>query len=391
MNCLWVSGDVPYPPTYGKFVYSAGLTEALAAHSVDVVGVGLVPEDGGPVFETGVAWHAVAAARRSRAASLPSPLPSMAFGTTVLRNAVVAQFARRRWDAVVVDHLETGWVVDVVPRPGPPIVYVAHNHETSVRADVARETTLGFGRRLALRMESVKIERLERKVLSRADLLVAITDTDAARFARDAPSLSRLVLTPGYDGAPAPARVIDAATPRRVAIVTSLDWHVKQANLEAFVAVADPILAAAGVELVVAGHAPDGFVRRIEQSTRATRMLGRVDALDVLLAGTRMGIVAEPLGGGFKLKVLDYVYNRVPIASVAGSIEGMPFRDGTDHLVFPDAAALARGVVDVIDDDECLNGLQRRAFDQCGGAYTWAERGRRLADSLAALRPRPRE
>ena len=41
MQCLWVSGDVPHPPAYGKLIYSAGLSEALATAGVDVFGLGL--------------------------------------------------------------------------------------------------------------------------------------------------------------------------------------------------------------------------------------------------------------------------------------------------------------------------------------------------------------
>ncbi len=164
--------------------------------------------------------------------------------------------------------------------------------------------------------------------------------------------------------------------------MTSLDWHVKQANLASFVAIADPVLAKAGVQLAVAGSAPESFAAQIRRSSRATTMLGRVDALDELMDETRVGIVAEPLGGGFKLKVLDYVFGRVPVASLAGSVEGMPLREGTDHLVFGDAATLAEGIVRTIDDYALLNGLQQRAFARCATGFDWRERGEKLANAL---------
>ena len=95
MRCLWVSGDVPHPPTHGKFVYSAGLSEALAGAGVDVVGVGLEHPSDRSDPATLVSWHAIAASRRGRLASIPSRLPSMAFATTPLRDSVRAT-ARRR-------------------------------------------------------------------------------------------------------------------------------------------------------------------------------------------------------------------------------------------------------------------------------------------------------
>ena len=163
---------------------------------------------------------------------------------------------------------------------------------------------------------------------------------------------------------------------------------MKQANLAAFVAVADPIFAAAGVTLAVAGAAPSELATRIARTPRATTLLGRVDDLEALLDRTRVGIVAEPLGGGFKLKVLDYVFNRVPIAALAGSIEGVPLHDGADLLVFDDASALAAGVVAVIDDADRLNSLQDHAFEQCRDAFDWMTRGARLAQTVCALEKR---
>jgi glycosyltransferase involved in cell wall biosynthesis len=357
----------------------------LAAAGVEVIGVGLAGRPDGPDVATRANWYAIDAHRRGRLASMGSRLPSMTFATTSLRGAVAALLAGSTWDAVIVDHLESGWVTEIVPEHGPPVVYVAHNHESSVRATVARESDDRVDRRAALRLDAAKARRLEQRLLRRAALVVAITESDAARFARDAPRASILVLTPGYRGIPLATRTIDEATPRQATIVTSLDWHVKQANLAAFVALADPVFAAADVTLAVAGGAPPELAARIQHTTRATTMLGRVDDLDPLLARTRIGVVAEPLGGGFKLKVLDYVFNRVPIAALAGSVEGVPLRPGTDILMFGDAAALARGVVAVIDDTARLNALQSNAFDQCRDAFDWATRGTAFAKALHRL------
>ena len=70
MRCLWVSGDVPHPPTHGKFVYSAALSEALAGAGVEVVGVGLANDVRPMCAATAVTWDPVAATRRGRPTSL---------------------------------------------------------------------------------------------------------------------------------------------------------------------------------------------------------------------------------------------------------------------------------------------------------------------------------
>ena len=164
MRCLWVSGDVPHPPTYGKFVYSAALSEALAGAGVEVVGVGLGERRGPMCAATAVTWDAVAATRRGRLTSVASRLPSMTFATTPLRDRVRSLLAGSHWDAVVVDHLETGWVADLVPAGGPPVVYIAHNHESSVRREVAAQSDDRMDRRAALRLDAEKAGRLEARL-----------------------------------------------------------------------------------------------------------------------------------------------------------------------------------------------------------------------------------
>jgi polysaccharide biosynthesis protein PslH len=75
-------------------------------------------------------------------------------------------------------------------------------------------------------------------------------------------------------------------------------------------------------------------------------------------------MVADPTGGGFKLKTLDYIFNRVPIAAMSGSIAGLPLTPGLHYLSFESIRELAQGVVAVIDDIERLNSLQRAAYDK---------------------------
>ena len=199
MRCLWVSGDVPHPPTHGKFVYSAALSEALAGAGVEVVGVGLANDAGGCAPATAVSWNAVAATRRGRLASVASRLPSMTFATTPLRDRVRSLLAGSHWDAVVVDHLETGWVADLVPR------------RRTRRSSTSRTTTRAacvtrLQRRVTTEWIGVphcgsmprRPGASRRRLVRRAALVVAITESDAARFAADAPGASIIVLTPGY-------------------------------------------------------------------------------------------------------------------------------------------------------------------------------------------------
>ena len=98
-----------------------------------------------------------------------------------------------------------------------------------------------------------------------------------------------------------------------------------------------------------------------------------------------MGLIVEETGGGFKLKSLDYVFNRVPIAAIKGSMAGLPLVAGLHYLSFEAMQELAQGVAAVIDDIERLNSLQRAAYERCDTAFNWQDRGRILSYTIRQL------
>jgi glycosyltransferase involved in cell wall biosynthesis len=208
-------------------------------------------------------------------------------------------------------------------------------------------------------------------------LVSAITAEDLRCFG----GLDKIVLlTPGYAGRHVACRKIDDATPRRALILGTAIWLAKQMNLIEFMAAADELFHQLQIEVWVVGNVADHL--RAENHFRATRFLGFVEDLQPILRSVRIGIVAERTGGGFKLKTLDYIFNRVPIAAMRGSIAGMPLTPGLHYLSFDSMQELAHGVAAVIDDTERLNSLQQAAYEKCESGFDWSDRGRTLCSAI---------
>src|SRR6185436_8219853 len=148
-------------------------------------------------------------------------------------------------------------------------------------------------------------------------------------------------------------------------IVGSFDWIAKRMNLAEFVEVADPLFAQAGAELLAVGSAEQAFLKQLRRQTVATHFTGTVPDIAPYLDKARIAIVPERNGGGFKLKVLEYVFNRVPVFALRGSFPGVPLVHGDSVMLYPDHESLARGVLDSIDDVARLNRLQERAYAAC--------------------------
>ncbi|HUZ74216.1 MAG TPA: glycosyltransferase [Stellaceae bacterium] len=393
MRCLWLTLADPDPPHNGQYVYSAGLISAFAAAGAALVVVGLKRpdsrrEDGAQ--EGAVVWRLAGSGPQPRWRCLTASLPHMTerCNTAEMQSLVREELARGEVQAIVFDSLTSAWALDAVldhfdPAARPKIVYVSHNHEASLRLALAAEQAR-WAKQLVHRLDAAKVAWLERRMIAAADLVTAITPEDACRYRADWPGKRVEVLTPGYAGRALAARRIAPATPRRAIIVGSFEWVAKKINLEEFVRVADPIFAAGGAELQVIGSGERALFDRLEKDAVATRFMGTVERVEDYMAGARVAIVPERNGGGFKLKVLDYIFNRMPIAALDGSIAGTPLRDRESVLFFSDQVSLAAGVIDAMDDVERLNSLQETAFKVCRDGFDWRSRGRNLAAWIGA-------
>lgn len=394
MRCLWLTLIDPEPRHNGQLVYSGGLIEGAGEADMDVHIVGMGRP--GQVRRYGQkignrTWWLADDRLRPRLVSLASSLPHMASRarSETLRKILVERLLEP-WDAVVFDGISAGWALDIVRRryrhdpARPKIVYISHNHERSVRDEVANSHPIG-PMRMALRMDTKKVGTLEKRLIDAADLVTAITDEDRQRYLEDRPDMQIAVLAPGYSGQKVEHRAIDQSLPRRAVIVGSFDWIAKQLNLSEFISVADPLFAAAGAQLQIVGNGDPGFIRRMRRDVLATEFTGTVKDVFAFMRQSRLALVPERHGGGFKLKVLDYVFGRMPILAINGSVAGMPLKDRENILYFRNPLALARGVLQVIDDFAQLNRIQDSAFAVCRDRFSWRQRGEELRRLVAAL------
>jgi glycosyltransferase involved in cell wall biosynthesis len=378
-------------PDAGDLSYSFHLLTSLGRAGVEVSVLAAARAGSWPRLPVadGVEWclfepkKGRASRGRSPLWSLFSRLPNVASGhkSAAFRRELRVQLTRQ-WDAIVVDHLGMGWSwpsVKAYRRRNSDVVsvFIAHGCEGQQRRRMARNFRGNILRKLALRIDAVKAGLLETEIVRNSTLFSAITAEDQGRFG----SLSKSVLlTPGYAGVRVSSREITSTTPRRALMFGSAIWLAKQMNLSEFLAAADELFCRSGIELWVVGNVPDRL--RVKNQLRATRFLGFVDDPEPIFRSVRMGIVAERTGGGFKLKSLDYIFNRVPVFAIRGGIAGLPLTPGADYLSFASMRELAQGVVANIDNFELLNRLQRAAYAKCGTRFDWADRGRTLRDAI---------
>jgi len=392
MNCLWIGRYIPYPLDAGAKLYSAKLAESLAAAGVFVrfTGFGSVKEL--PSEACSVDWVPVPnGSRRGIPALLLTALPLQAAldSTTAYVTLLEAQL-RERWDAIVLDSYGAGWALkrclafcERNHDPRAVLVHVSHNHEELLWRSMAYDAKGSLLKRLALWQNYYKVRALERCVVRSVDLLTTITDEDRRSLGGNVEAKRTLTVTPGYSGLIARERRITSSTPRRVLLVGSFRWVVKQENLTRFVECADPVFTRHGIGLDVIGDIPSPLLMKLQSRCLATRFHGFIEDMSPFFERARIAVVPEIFGGGFKLKLLDYIFGRLPVAMVSQAAAGLVDEIRRDTFVSKDLPALVQSVIANIDNIDELNRMQESAFAHSKARFRWSDRGRQLKQAIS--------
>lgn len=405
MKCLWLTRKYPRPTNSGELIYSNGLIRSFAktgvdltvlAHDNDEAPVGDGSETSSHIDEDEVEWRLGSPVLGSRLGSLFTPYPSDSWR---LKNggpekALVEALASERWDVILLDHAAVGWALGPIRarrrasgiKGDPLLVYISHNHEATVRREIAKHSTASLPHKLALKFDAEKYARQEDDLCREVDLVTAITGSEVDAYREKFPRQRYLCLTPGYEGIAHVDRKITAETPRRIVMSGSFEWIAKRINLERFLEKASLPLAAAGIELQVVGKTEENFRRAMKERFPGVDFVGRVPEMTPYLVDARMGLIVEEFGGGFKLKTLEYIFHGLPLAGLDHAVESLPLRSPENILLAPDTPSLLESISRIIDDFETLNRMRRSSLEICREAFRWEERGQKLYDTLGEMR-----
>jgi hypothetical protein len=366
---LWISGRLPSPLFSGDALYSAGVLKALqstGAAEICLVGTRRKVEAPPPDLSLGRGITCVDVSPAS-ASSLNIVRALFSSISKDARTLATPEFAgaldrqlERGWDWIVIDHANSSGLLSKIlaQRGEASICYLAHNAEGQTRPCVAAKIRNPL-RRQIMRLDAEKYLRLERRVVDAADVVLAITANDADYFSQFHRNV--IVVPPIYLGATTPSRVIAENCPRSLVLVGSFDWVAKQENLERIARIIAPRLSDHGISLDVVGSVPDDIKKGLA-SLANIRFHGLVSDIGGILANSRGGLVAEDLGGGFKLKILDYAFNRVPIFGLREAMAGTSSDERSAMLLADDMESLGATIVDNINDLERLNQNQEVLF-----------------------------
>jgi glycosyltransferase involved in cell wall biosynthesis len=324
--------------------------------------------------------HGLAGATAKMASRWPLRSPRVGTrGLDVARRAVAA-FAPHV--AVVSEVHAAGLAAALLP--DVPWVYDAHNVESELYAAMRRAAASPLDR-VTFAVDERRVAATERRLLTRADRVVAVSEGDADGLRHLVPG-ARIAVVPS--SVPTPTWVVEpAANGPVVLFIGSLDYPPNTEAVDLLVGAVLPAVRAEvpDARLVVAGRRPPARMRARLAALGWATLQEDLPDLDPLYAAARCTVLPIRSGSGSRLKVYEALAHGLPVIATPEAIAGVSVSPGHDAAVAAHPADLARACVRILTDDAEAARLGEAGRETFVQRLSWDVVGERLADVLGDL------
>lgn len=388
-NILYLTKVLPYnSANSGDAVYSRGIIEALSQECNLTVICNNNASLKHDVNRINIDWNIASTQKQGKLGSLITIQPLISWkNDTSTFNKLLDSFLLKKWDAIVLDNIGLSFALSKaiqhrLNNPDTKLIYISHEYEYRTRESKYNSYSLNVLQKLASAIDLYKVKLWEESLIKKCDIVTVINESDLSPFRSIDNTKKYLPVVPGYDGPVEQSRTINSATPKRILVLGGRKSEQKRQILLDWMQKAYYPLSSKGIEIVIAGDMDDDLRVQLKNDYPNAQILGFVDNLRDLILSSRMGIIADTVGGGFKLRLLSQVFGRLPIIGLTKSIDGLSTRNGEGYLSADNLDELVSLVCDVIDNDSLLNALHESAFNDCSAIYSWDTRSTAIIQAI---------
>jgi glycosyltransferase involved in cell wall biosynthesis len=253
-------------------------------------------------------------------------------------------------DAVFVD----GWLMAQYLPDDYKGLRILHEHNAEHELwERQAELESGARKPLAAR-EAARVKKYEADVLSRFDVIFAVSEDDRRALRDIGGDPNRIRLLPNIPDralldAPVPA--FDATQPL-VLYLATLSWQPNIEGVERFVSNVFPLVrrGAPDTRLIVAGRGASPALQKRVESTDGAEFAGGIDDPESLYEAARIFVDATRSGGGTRLKVLNALARGVPVVASPEAAAGLDIVPGEHLIVARNDQAMAEAIVHLMRD-----------------------------------------
>jgi len=316
------------------------------------------------------------------------PLP---YAVAKYRSDDYAARVRRLLDEGTFDAVVCDFLVPAANLPASlpiPSVLFTHNVEAEIWRRHTEAASNPFSRVL-LGQQWKRMLRFEGDVLSRFDLVLAVSDADRQTFGRLYPDALRSPIHTVQTGVDTSYFTPSPGSERHAHLVFtgSMDWLPNEDGMLYFVRDILPRVRQVepDVTLSIIGRAPTPSVRRLSEQA-GIEVTGRVEDVRPHVAAGDVYIVPLRIGGGTRLKIFEAMSMAKAVVSTTVGAEGLPVTPGRDIVIADEPARFAQAIVHLIRDTEARHRIEEAARRLVVERYDWAAVAHDFEDALVAAR-----
>jgi polysaccharide biosynthesis protein PslH len=268
-----------------------------------------------------------------------------------------------------------------------PVVLFEHNVEHIIWRRIAQHEKQ-LWRRLLLEIESSKMRRSEAEACRRADLTLAVSETDRARLLEIAPGANIATIPTGVDtayftpdGAP--------TSPHSLVFTGSLDWYPNEDALLYFFREILPAIrgAVADVTVTVVGRNPSARLRAAADAIPGIALTGTVPDVRPYVREAAVFIVPLRIGSGTRLKIFEALAMGKAVVSTTVGAEGLGLTPGVHFLQADAPDQFANAVVSLLRFPAHRDALGKAARHLVETHYSWPQVSRQFEAHFQRLIP----
>jgi polysaccharide biosynthesis protein PslH len=387
MNILQLTPRMPYPLTDGGAIGIYNITKSLAelGHEITLVTY--------PLDDTIATQEAVTALSKfAKVKMVSKPLPPRwnVLLRTIFRGAYPIErrmmpemfellrkiVEREKFDVVHVDHSHMGkYGLWLKRKFGLPVILREHNFEALIYERFAR-TEPNLLKRLVASIHGRRLKREEIRFLKNFDAIAAITKEDVELMRQEAPEARISTIPAGVDTTYfQPSTQPEDAN--QILWIGSLGWDPNYDAVRFFLTSIFPLILKSNpaAKFDVVGSESHRVAKLAERFGDKVQLFGQVPDVRDYLARSAVLVVPLRIGGGMRLKLLDFFAAGKAVVASSIAAEGNLGKNKSEILISDQAEDFAKATLQLLNDQALRNNLGKHARRLVEQEYAWHKIG----------------
>ena len=239
------------------------------------------------------------------------------------------------------------------------IIFVSHNSEFLLSMNNAKFDSNPINR-IVYFQDALKTRFYENKMIKKVDYITSISKYDYDYHLKRFPFVNNLIVRPVLKRFKIDIRKKNMFN---ILIVGNYTWKPKAKNISLFLKSKNlDILKSEGFKINIVGNADKQLIEYVNSKFDFIKMHGRVDDLTGFYEESKIAIIPELLGGGFKLKVAEAAYNKSAIFSIKGAISNSLFKKNKHFFEYNTFDELIMGIIDLKYNKAKIENIIQKAY-----------------------------